>query len=577
MTENGKEKKTIQPESEKKPKSSEILLQLIDDDQFEFFHDEHQEAFCKYPSQKSNVYEIRRINDRKFKSYLSYIYRQKVNKTIGDMALKEALSELEGRALHDRNSKQERVFLRIGELNDKIYIDLCNEKWQAIEISSNGWRILNSKDIPIRFERAQHALPLPDPSSVDAGDISKLWDMVNISQDDHILALTYILDCYRCTTAFPILMLLGLQDSGKSATQDTIRSLIDPSSSNLRTAPRKVDDLVTEAGSNWLVSYNNVSSLSDEMHDDFCCIATGSGFATRKFHTNTQQVVVNIARPVVINGIYNFIRRPDMLDRAIILELDSINEARRKTDSELDKARKENLPIIFRGLVDLMVNVLKTLPTVSLDKMPRMANFALLGVAIERALGLKKDTFIKRYLKNRADAKEGVLESSPIMLALIDFIDKQENKFWRGRPADLLEELTKLKNPSPHTTWPKTPHKMSGELKRYTAALKQYEIEVISELKTGSKKSSKGNYFRICKTSPLYPLYGKNLNSDAASPVLTAMDIDMKLQKAAFKVHPQENNKPQETHVSEATNGLSGLKNEPHRYCDSTNNESILI
>lgn len=507
---------------EEKPKMAELLLELIDQEDYEFFHDEHEDTFCKYPSQRSNVYETRRLNDSKFKSYLSFIFRKSEGKTIGEQALKEALAEMEGRALHDIGSKQQKIFIRVGTLNEKIYIDLCNDKWQVIEISTIGWKILESKDVPIRFVRPQHSLPLPDPTSANMGDISKLWEMVNIPKEDQILLLAFILECFRCTTAFPILVLLGLQDSGKSATQNTIRSLIDPSSSNLRTAPRKTDDLVTEAGSNWLVSYNNMSNITDDMHDDFCCISTGSGFATRKYWTNTQQVVVNIARPVVMNGIYNFIRRPDLLDRAIILELDSIDDSNRKTDSQLDKAALHNRPIIFRGLIDLLVKVLALLPTVTLDRQPRMADFALLGIAVEQAQGLPQHTFITRYRANRADAKDSVLESSPVMLALIEFIETQDNNFWRGRPSDLLEKLTSFKTPSLHTTWPKSPHAMAGDLKRYIAPLQGIGINVINEAKIENKKNKKGNFYQISKiadigkTCPPYPpspIGNQNINS----------------------------------------------------------------
>ncbi len=48
-------------------------LQRIDQSSFEFFYDERQRTFCKYLSQKPNVYETRRINDKQFKNYLSYI------------------------------------------------------------------------------------------------------------------------------------------------------------------------------------------------------------------------------------------------------------------------------------------------------------------------------------------------------------------------------------------------------------------------------------------------------------------------------------------------------------------------
>ena len=51
----------------------------------------------------------------KFKSYLSFIYRKAAGKTIGEQALKEAIAEMEGHCnRHDKNSKQEKVFLRVG-------------------------------------------------------------------------------------------------------------------------------------------------------------------------------------------------------------------------------------------------------------------------------------------------------------------------------------------------------------------------------------------------------------------------------------------------------------------------------
>ena len=506
---------TIEIKDKSAEKAAEILLQLIDVGEFKFFHNEQQDAFCKYLSQKSDVYEVRRLNDVKFKNYLSFIYRKSTGKTISNQAVKEALAEMEGRALHDADSKMYKVFLRVGESDNKIYIDLCNNKWQAVEISDLGWKILDSENNPVRFKRSSHALPLPDPSSTNIGDINKLWDIINVPKDDQILVLAFILECYRFSTAFPVLVLLGLQGSGKSATQNTIRNLIDPNINNLRTAPRKPDDLVTDAASNWLGSYNNVSHLSDEMHDDFCCISTGSGFATRKFYTNTEQIVVNITRPVCINGIFNFIRRPDLLDRAIILELAPINESKRKTDAQLSQITRDYFASIFRGLLDLLVKALQLLPTVKLDKMPRMADFALLGIAIEKSLGLADETFINQYKGNRANAKECILDSSPIMLALVEFIDKREYKTWRGRPSELLEQLTVFKKPNAHTSWIKTSHAMGGELKRYSASLQEVGIQVIDEAKLTGKKNRSGIFYQISridsseihdeKTSPPYP------------------------------------------------------------------------
>ena len=97
------------------------------------------------------------------------------------------------------------------------------------------------------------------------------------------------------------------------------------------------------------------------------------------------------------------------------------------------------------------------------------------------------------------------------MLALVEYIDKQEDQFWRGRPSELLEALTAFKTPSIHTAWPKTPHAMGGELKRYIAPLLGAGIKVIAESKLTGKKNRDGNIYQIgkivdaAKTSPQYP------------------------------------------------------------------------
>lgn len=485
-------------ETEKQPKQSEILLDLISPENgFDFFQDEHETAFCRYPT-REGIYENRRICERKFKSYLSRLYRQHTGKSIGEPALKEALIELEGRALHEKSSRKERVYIRCAEKDGKIYLDLCNPDWQAVEISPAGWRILNSDAVPVRFERPGHAAPFPDPNVVSIGDINKLWEIINIPRRDRLLVVAYILESFHCGTAFPVLLLVGLQGSGKSVTQSGIRSLIDPSASNLRIAPKKQDDIVVEAASNWMVSYNNVSALSDEMHDDFCCISTGSGFSTRRFYTNMEQVIVNVARPVAMNGIYNFIRRPDLLDRSIIIELPSIDNKQRKTDSELQSMLNEFLPIIFRGLLDLMAKTLKILPSVRIADMTRLADFALLGTAMERAMGEAEGAFMKEYRRNRSDAKEGSLESSPVIVALLDYVDRNKDGF-RGTPTELLAELTTLKNPSPHLNWPKTGQKMGAELRRYDAVLRQNGVIIVHEKNESGKKNKRGNVIRISK------------------------------------------------------------------------------
>ena len=83
-------------------------------------------------------------------------------------ALNAALSVLEAQATVDGPARE--VYVRLANVGDKIYLDLCNSTWQAVEIYAEGWRIVDNP--PVRFRRAPGMLPLPAP--VAGGSIEAL-------------------------------------------------------------------------------------------------------------------------------------------------------------------------------------------------------------------------------------------------------------------------------------------------------------------------------------------------------------------------------------------------------------------
>ena len=83
-------------------------------------------------------------------------------------ALNAALSVLEAQATVDGPARD--VYVRLANVGDKIYLDLCNSTWQTVEIYAEGWRIVDNP--PVRFRRAPGMLPSPAP--VAGGSIEAL-------------------------------------------------------------------------------------------------------------------------------------------------------------------------------------------------------------------------------------------------------------------------------------------------------------------------------------------------------------------------------------------------------------------
>ena len=82
-----------------------------------------------------------------------------------------------------------------------------------------------------------------------------------------------------------------------------LRALIDPSSVPLRAVPRALHDLMISANAGWVVSLDNLSNVPPWLSDALCRLSTRGGFATRELYTDTDEVLFDAQRPVVVNGI----------------------------------------------------------------------------------------------------------------------------------------------------------------------------------------------------------------------------------------------------------------------------------
>ena len=135
------------------------------------------------------------------------------------------------------------------------------------------------------------------------------------------------------------------------------------------------------ANNGYLLAFDNLSGLPLWLSDALCRLASGGSFAVRRLYTDDEEVLFQAARPVLLNGIEEVISRPDLGDRAIFLSLAPISEALRRSENELWRDFEIARPYILGALLDAMVHGLRTLGRVRLDRLPRMADFALWAAA----------------------------------------------------------------------------------------------------------------------------------------------------------------------------------------------------
>ena len=279
--------------------------------------------------------------------------------------MQSALNVIEAKAHFDAPERV--VHIRVGGLGGKLYLDLCDATWRAVEIDATGWRVIDNP--PVRFRRAAGMQPLPVP--VAGGSIEVLRSFLNVKSDnDFVLVVAWALAVLRNRGPYPVIALSGEQGSAKSTFSAILRSLLDPNTAPLRALPREDRDLFIAASNGHVLAFDNVSVLPGWISDTLCRLATGGGFAVRQLYTDGDEVLFDAERPVILNGIEEIVTRPDLADRALFLTLQPIPEENRRPEQELWAAFEAERPRILGVLLDAAVERPGRLPRTSSTSCP---------------------------------------------------------------------------------------------------------------------------------------------------------------------------------------------------------------
>jgi hypothetical protein len=465
------------PVSSSGEESAAEKLMALARDRCRFMHDAQQDTYAVFEGDCAR--QVYRLDASSFSSYLSHTYYALHDRAPSEAALKVAIATLRGQALYEGDVCE--VFTRIAKTKEGYWLDLCDESWRCVHITPNGWTVVAGDEAPL-FVRSSsmRALPLPERG----GSLDPLWDLVNIPASHRLMVLTWVLECLRCDTPHVVLELVGEQGSAKSSTQRVLRRLFDPNQADLRAAPKSVDDVWVSARNSHLVSLENLSCLSAAYQDALCVLATGGGRATRKLYTDAEESIMELRKPIVLNGISVIVTAQDLLDRCLHVDLPVVD--RRELAAELEMRFEAAQPLIIGAVLDLFVNVLASLPTIDIapEDRPRMADFAALGEAVYRVHGYAPGSFLARYHDMRKDGVQRTIEANPVGSALTSFLTEVTDGFI-GTLSDLLARLQPHRSKLSGEGWPSTPKALGDELRRFAPALRLIGWECKSFPKTG--------------------------------------------------------------------------------------------
>jgi hypothetical protein len=403
-------------------------------------------------------------------------------------AMRNAIRSLSAHAKFEGD--QHDVHLRAADAGGRIYLDLGDEEWRAVEIDEVDWRVVEKP--PVRFRRTPGMRPLPLPRR--GGSIHQLRRFVNLNESDFILLVGVLLDALRPGEPHPALYLAGDEGTAKSTLARIVRLLTDPSSTPLRTLPANVRDLFVSAHSNYALSFDNISKITPAVSDGLCQISSGSGFGIRKLYTDSAEFLVDGSRPVVLNGLANSITRSDLADRAVVLNLAPIKQEGRRSEAEFWNDFEAERPHIFGAMLDALVHGLREEPRVRphLHRLPRMADFVIRSVACEGAFAAE-GAFLRAFEASAVETTETLIEHDCVATAVRAFMIERNS--WDGTATQLLLELTNRDRTeaqvSKWASWPRNPSLFSNHLRTVAASLRKVGIEISFDKKTPDRRRTR--------------------------------------------------------------------------------------
>lgn len=392
-------------------------------------------------------------------------------RSIPAQAWSDAQAGLEATAVHDGECRD--VHLRVAGSGGRTIIDLGDDTGAAVEATAAGWSVI--VDAPVRFRRPSAMRPLPRPEP--GGSLELLRGYMHVVEEAFPLVLSFLLNALAGRQPYPILDFHGEQDSSKSTMTRFCKQIVDDTKSPTRSLPKDEGELAVAAENSYVLAFGNLSNIPAWASDALCRTSDGDGLGKRALYENRGEVVFEGAPPVILNGIAETPRRPDLLDRTYLVECLPIGDAERRERNELWAAFERDRPAILGFLLDAVVAAFAHLADVRLERLPRMADAARFAIAGEEALGLAPGTMLAAIELSRDSGTAVAFETSAVAQAVVAFYNEEGP--WQGPSAELLVQLTsRLGDGKPPAAWPGSARGLSGELTRLSPVLRARDLPV---------------------------------------------------------------------------------------------------
>jgi 5S rRNA maturation endonuclease (ribonuclease M5) len=406
-----------------------------------------------------------RGSSQAMRSKLSQLYFEQEGRVPRSGALVDAMNILQGIA---QSKLPTPLHLRFAPHGDLIYLDLGNREGDVVRVGPEGWELVEGP-IPVTFRRSVLTAPMPIP--VQGGSLDALRAFFNVDDGSWELIRGYAVAALFTDVPQPILILEGEQGSGKSGAARRLATLLDPSPASLRSAPRDEKEWTVTATGSVVIVLDNMSGVPTWLSNSLCRSVTGDATIRRQLYTDSDLVVTGFRRVVIMTGIELSHLPPDLVDRALRVELSAITPDKRRSETELDRAFEDEHALILGALLDLAGRAMRHKTSADdVGVLPRMADHALILAALDKGAG---GSHLEAFMAASRSATADLAEGDELCEAILDFMAARTE--WSGTASELLQKLNAANKDA--WGWPKTASHLSAALKRRAPVLRANGVE----------------------------------------------------------------------------------------------------
>jgi len=403
--------------AKEKHTKAHLVLSIASNKISKLFVDEYQEPHAAISVNEH--LETIPIRSRRFRNYLASVVYMDSGNVIDSQTLKDVTGILSAKAeFENQDAEPVTLNLRVAESNGKLYYDLTNKKWEFIEITTDGWKIVNNLILFHRYNnQVAQVYPSRDyPTNILERFVNLVLNCTNV-EESKLEEYQLLLKCYivcAFITGFPqaISMPSGTQGAAKSTLMDLTKMLIDPCIAKSFSFPRNINELNQQLSHNYVAYYDNISEMKDWISDELCRAVSGSGSSRRRLYTDEDDLIRSLMRCVGLNGINLAATKADILDRSIFFRLKRIPDESRRYILAIEHEFEKMKPQLLGYILDVIVRVLEWKQVhgeLDPSKIPRMADWAAHCEIISRCMGYEENRFLKAYEQNSKIQTEQVM------------------------------------------------------------------------------------------------------------------------------------------------------------------------